>query len=62
MFPIGGAALVRLKRLLMPTLNHSVYGRWIGAGLAGVCGAEASVVRGAPGGGVFGSIALPNFH
>ena len=62
MLPTGGPAFVRLRRLFMFTENASVYGRCTGGGLGGVWALPASVVRGAPGGGAFGSIAGPNLN
>src|SRR3954463_1904026 len=62
MLPTGVAALVRLKTLLTFTENASVYGLCTGGGLGGVWDAAASVVRGAPGGGAFGSMADPNLN
>jgi hypothetical protein len=61
MLPTGFPLFVRLRRLMVLMENTREYGRCTGS-LVGGCGAPlpASVVRGAPGGGVLGSIALPN--
>ena len=62
MLPTGVLALVRLNTLLMFIEKESVQGSLNRAGLAGGCVEPASVVRGAPGGGVLGSIAGPNLN
>src|SRR4026207_2194328 len=62
MFPTGGPSFVRLKMLLVLIENVSAYGRCTAGCCGGLCAAPASVVRGAPGGGAGGSIALPNLN
>jgi hypothetical protein len=61
MFPTGTPLLVRLKMLLAFNEKFTEYGRWTGGLLGGFCSPPlAGVVVGPPGGGDFGSIALPN--
>jgi len=61
MFPTGAPLFVRLKMFVAFTEKLSAYGRCTGDFAGGLASPPlAGVVLGPPGGGAFGSIALPN--